>query len=193
MSKYVAVLLDPPWPESGGGKVKRGADRHYRLVKTKQQIRDVILWSGVWTPADNAHMYLWATNNYLSWALWLIEELGFVYKTNFPWVKPGRPGIGQYARGQHELLLFATRGSGFAVRTDDRSVRTDALVGVPRVTDAVTGKIIHSAKPPQVYDLIDARTVPGPRLEMFARTRHSDAWDVWGDEAPNSIASSEDE
>ena len=26
---YSTVLADPPWPESGGGKVKRGADRHY--------------------------------------------------------------------------------------------------------------------------------------------------------------------
>ena len=191
MKKYVAVMLDPPWPESGGGRIKRGADRHYALIKKKEHIRDVVLGSGAWTPADNAHMYLWATNTYLGWAMWLIEELGFVYKTNFPWVKPGRPGIGQYARGQHELLLFATKGAGFAVKTEDRSIGTGALVGVPRVTDAMTGKTIHSAKPPKVYDLIDARTAAGPRLEMFARVKHSDAWDVWGNEAPNSIASSE--
>jgi len=23
------ALIDPPWPEQGGGKIKRGADRHY--------------------------------------------------------------------------------------------------------------------------------------------------------------------
>ena len=26
--------MDPPWYETGGGKIKRGADRHYDLVKT---------------------------------------------------------------------------------------------------------------------------------------------------------------
>jgi N6-adenosine-specific RNA methylase IME4 len=188
MKEYVALLVDPPWPESGGGKVKRGADRHYALLKTKESIRDTILGSGVWHPAKDAHLYLWTTNTYLPWAIWLIEELGFTYKTNFPWVKTGHAGIGQYARGQHELLLFAVRGSGFAVRTDARTIGTGRLVGVPRVTDAQTGKIVHSAKPPQVYDLIDGRTIAGPRLEMFARTKYSDAWDVWGNEAPQSVS-----
>lgn len=27
---YRTVYLDPPWPERGGGKSKRGADRHYK-------------------------------------------------------------------------------------------------------------------------------------------------------------------
>ncbi len=26
--KYKTIYADPPWPEVGGGKIKRGADRH---------------------------------------------------------------------------------------------------------------------------------------------------------------------
>jgi N6-adenosine-specific RNA methylase IME4 len=180
--------MDPPWPERGGGKIKRGADRHYKVIAKKEQIRDVILSSGVWTPADNCHLYLWTTNTYLPWALWLIKELGFVYKTNFPWTKPGAPGIGQYARGQHELLLFAVKGKGYAVRTAARDVGSGFLFDQPRVRDEETGKVIHSAKPNAVYALIDKRTTPGPKLEMFARRKHDEEWDVWGLEAPETTA-----
>lgn len=28
------VVLDPLWTESGGGKIRRGANRHYLLMKT---------------------------------------------------------------------------------------------------------------------------------------------------------------
>lgn len=30
--KYKTIYLDPPWMEKGGGKIKRGADRHYNLM-----------------------------------------------------------------------------------------------------------------------------------------------------------------
>ena len=33
--KYKTIYADPPWREQGGGKIKRGADRHYPLMKTK--------------------------------------------------------------------------------------------------------------------------------------------------------------
>ena len=31
--KYKTIYIDPPWEEKGGGKIKRGADRHYKLMK----------------------------------------------------------------------------------------------------------------------------------------------------------------
>lgn len=33
---YTTVVADPPWNERGGGKIKRGADRHYPLMKTPE-------------------------------------------------------------------------------------------------------------------------------------------------------------
>lgn len=212
---YVCILMDPNWNERGGGKIKRGADRHYPVMKTPD-IRNLILSSGAFQPAQDCHLWMWATNNYLGDALWLYEQLGFRYLTNFPWTKgelkeieatvdgqdrsileyrPGKMGIGQYGRGCHELLLFGVKGRGLNACTVypeghpkagkmRRDIRTDWLVGKPHERDPDTGKVIHSRKPRAQYELIDARTKAGPRLEMFARTRHSDAWDVWGNEAP---------
>lgn len=180
---YSAIMADPPWPESGGGKIKRGADRHYTLIRKKEDIRDVILSADAWNPADDAHLYLWVTNNFLEWGLWLIPELGFRYVTNFPWTKSGRMGIGQYARGCHELLLFAVRGKGYNACTrgvDGKraTIRSDYLVDVARPTE--NGKIIHSRKPDAAFELVEARTI-GPYLELFSR-RQRPGWTCWGNE-----------
>ena len=180
---YGGIMIDAPWgKESGGGKVKRGADRHYKLIKKKEDIRDVILQSGVWRQAENSHLYMWATNTTLEDALWISAELGFRYKTNFPWVKPTKPGIGQYARGKHELLLFCVRGRGYAAKTERRDIATDFLVGAPAPT--IDGKQIHSAKPERAYELMRQRTV-GPYLSIFERFQR-EGFDVWGDEAPKA-------
>lgn len=32
---YKTIYADPPWMERGGGKIRRGADRHYPLMKTQ--------------------------------------------------------------------------------------------------------------------------------------------------------------
>ena len=168
---YSCILIDPPWLERGGGKIKRGADRHYSLLKTKDMPK-VIYQSGVWNPAEDCHLWLWTTNNFLPDALGLIEALGFRYITNAVWVKP-YIGLGQYLRGQHELLLFAVRGSGVVPRTASK-----------RLSSVVTSdtKLKHSVKPESAYELIEARS-HGPRLEMFART-HRHGWDCWGNETP---------
>lgn len=36
--KYQTIYADPPWWETGGGKIKRGADRHYQLMKIPEII-----------------------------------------------------------------------------------------------------------------------------------------------------------
>lgn len=36
MSGYKTIVCDPPWPERGGGRCKRGADRHYKLMSVRE-------------------------------------------------------------------------------------------------------------------------------------------------------------
>jgi len=122
MTKYRTILADPPWYERGAGKIKRGADRHYDLLKTHNIIR-IILEDSPFNPADNCHLYLWVTNNFLKDGLRVIDELGFRYVTNLVWVKD-RFGLGQYFRGQHELCLFAVKG-----RLDTLNNSTSAVQG----------------------------------------------------------------
>lgn len=191
---YATIELDPPWKERGGGKIKRGADRHYPLM-SRADILATVVKSEKWRPADDCHMWMWATSNHLPDALWLIDALGFTYKTQAVWVKlragakvsvdvrksmlAGDPlstvlrtglatGLGQYLRGQHELLLLSTKGSGYAVRTEPKNI--------PSVILAPRGK--HSAKPDAAYAMIEDRS-KGPRLSMFSRDPR-DRWDVWG-------------
>ena len=166
---YGTILMDPPWYETGGGKIKRGADRHYQLVKTPDLPR-VIIQSPEWNPADDCHLYMWATNSFLADAIWLMGTLGFKYKTNVVWTKEGRKGLGQYFRGQHELLLFGVRGRGYNGKTDDKTIGS--------WVHAQRGK--HSQKPSEFYDLIEARS-QGPYLELFARSDR-DGWISWGNE-----------
>lgn len=185
--EYRCIAMDPPWDESGGGKCKRGADRHYPLIKKKEDIRDTVINSGYWRPADDCHLWMFVTNNFLEDGLWLMRELGFTYKTNRVWAKmevlsePGggidaaksvyvkqKHGLGQYLWGEHELLLFGSRGKAHLPPTKGRP---GTLLLAPRTKQ-------HSEKPPEAYADMEFIS-PGPRLEIFARDPRP-GWDVWG-------------
>lgn len=162
---YRTILADPPWFERGGGRIKRGADRHYPLLKTPD-IPRVIMESGVFVPAADAHMYLWVTNNHLKDGLWVLAQLGFRYVTMLTWAKD-RMGLGQYYRGQTEHLLFGVQGRLPAL------ARTEStLIVAPRRR--------HSEKPDETFRKIE-RVSPPPRLELFSRRRRP-GWDAWGNE-----------
>ena len=162
---YQTIAADPPWNESGGGKIKRGADRHYPLLKTPEII-EVMLGADCWHPADDCHLYLWTTNNKLRDGLEVMEALGFRYVTMLTWAKD-RIGLGYYFRGQTEPLLFGVRGK---LKPKVRTQST--LISAPRRK--------HSQKPDSAYLKME-KVSPGPRLEMFARSKRK-GWDVWGNE-----------
>lgn len=168
MTGYRTIVIDPPWPESGGGVIKRGADRHYPLLSTSA-IAGVIESADLWAPAPDCHLYLWATNTHLPAGIDLLARLGFRYITTLTWAKD-RIGLGQYFRGQTEHVLFGVRG--FCPIPPDQRLST--LIAARR------GR--HSEKPTRFYEIVE-QVSPGPRLEMFARRRRV-GWDVWGNEAP---------
>ena len=171
--KYATVYIDPPWYERGAGKFKRGADKHYKLLKTDEMIdiTNQVLENKI---ADNAHCYLWVTNNHLPDGLKLMESLGFVYKTNLVWAKT-HFGIGRYFRGQHELCLFGVKGRGFAATVKTNLNNVSTLVG-----KNLLKKRAHSQKPEEMYALIESRSY-GPYVELYARDTRIN-WDVWGEE-----------
>jgi len=171
---YPCTLIDPPWPEYGGGKSVRGAQKYYALLSPRA-IYGVIVDCPIWKPAASAHLWCWITNNKLKDGLWLMEQLGFRYVTNWVWVKGEggelqNPGLGQYSRGLHELLLFGVRGSTMRPAP---SKRPPTVIIAPRRE--------HSRKPDEQYDVIE-KVSPGPRAELFARAKR-EGWDVWGDQS----------
>lgn len=173
---FTTITLDPPWNERGGGKICRGAQRHYPLVKTNAEMIEVAKGSGY--PAlmrDDAHCWLWVTNNFLKDGIELLEAIGFRYVTNMVWVKPSF-GIGQYFRGQHELCLFGVKGKGWDAC---KGGRDDRARDIPSVLHAP--KREHSQKPEEFFDLVEARS-EGPYVELFSRSPR-DGWTAWGNEA----------
>ena len=102
--KYKTIYIDPPWPEQGGGKIKRGADRHYKLMAVKEiealPIQNL-------ADSEGCHLYMWVTNNFLEKAFGLLRSWGFEYVTLITWNKD-RIGLGQYYRGITEHCIFAS-------------------------------------------------------------------------------------
>jgi N6-adenosine-specific RNA methylase IME4 len=174
--KYKTIYADPPWNETGGGKIKRGADRHYPLMKTKDIIAMKDMIDSIIDP-DGSHLYLWVTNNFLQDGLLVMKEWGFKYITNIVWVKD-RFGLGQYFRGQHEICLF-----GYS-----KVLPYKTLNGKRQQAPSVifANRTKHSKKPDEMYSVIE-KVSYGPYIELFARNRHS-GWDVWGNEAPEEEA-----
>jgi len=192
---YRCVLADPPWNEAGGGKIKRGADRHYPLMKTREICAlPVSTWA-----ASDAHAYVWATNNFLADGLEVMKAWGFRYVTKIDWFKRGdwlripedledasedqyvdadlACGLGQYFRGCTESCLFGVRGQvPYQMLPNGKRAQGKTGFHAPR------GE--HSAKPAKMREMIE-RVSPGPRLELFAR-QPAPGWDVWGLEADGS-------
>jgi len=79
MKKYKTIYADPPWSETGGGKIRRGADRHYPLMKTSEIIAMSPFVKGL--AEENCHLYLWVTNNFIQDGFKVMERWGFTYKT----------------------------------------------------------------------------------------------------------------
>jgi len=172
LPRYSVVVEDPAWPEHGGGR--RGAQNHYPLMTVAQivalPVRECL--------ADDAHYWLWATDSYLPQALQVLESRGCRYVRSFCWVKAEdwgeavQMGLGQYARGAHEWLLFGTRGQA---AVPDPAKRPASVIVAKRTQ--------HSAKPDAAWHVIESvshrRT--GPRLELNARTARP-GWTAVGHE-----------
>ena len=173
---YRTVYADPPWHEQGSGKVKRGADRHYPLMKTREIVALGPALNEHIDPIRGSHLHLWVTNNHLQCGLAVLQAWGFRFINLRTWAKD-KFGLGQYARGQTEHILFGVRGP------------TCLLRPTPPVTTLIGGGIVerttHSSKPAIARAEIE-RMSPGPYLELFARGQHP-GWDTWGNECHNHI------
>lgn len=190
---FQAFEIDPPWPERGGGKIKRGANRHYPLLTIKQ-IKVAIETSPLWNPDDNCLVWFWATERFREDAIAIMRDLGFRKCCAFIWAKaeqfmedgtekldaqgrttwthPARKGLGQWSRVQHEHMLLFRKGD---MKVPPPLARSRSVFFAPR-----TG---HSTKPQVAKDIIE-KTTRGSMgdvnmAELFARVPRSDAW-TWG-------------
>ena len=160
---FDVIYADPPWRYSFSKSKSRDIENQYPTMT----IDDLC---ALRVPAaGNCVLYLWATAPKLEEALRVVNAWGFVYKTHAAWDKE-LIGMGYWFRGQHELLLVATRGK---VSPPPQGLRCGSVIRHRRSR--------HSAKPPEVRDMIAEWFPNARRLEMFAR-EHPEGWTVWGNE-----------
>lgn len=180
--KYRTLYIDPPWPERGGGKIRRGANRHYDLM-TVREIKALPVAS--LADPEGCHLYLWTTNNYLPSALECLTAWGFEYVTCITWLKD-RMGLGQYFRGLTEHCLFATKKRRLPYRLTGDGKRCQGVTGFQEK------KTVHSAKPARMREMIE-RVSYAPRLELFAREEFPglDCWGRIGEEEEHGHQQSE--
>lgn len=172
---YNTIVADPPWEEKGGGKIKRGADRHYKLL-TIEEIKSMHVQS--LANPDGCHLYLWVTNGFLEKGLEVMRAWGFRYVTCVTWAKD-RFGIGQYFRGQTEQCLFGVRGRQPYKINSETGKRSQGRT----LLNAKRRK--HSQKPDEMRAMIEKVSYP-PYLELFAREK-APGWDVWGNQVTPDI------
>lgn len=159
--EYDVIYADPPW--NYYYKARGNPEYHYPLMEDEE------IYALKIPSAKNSVLFLWATNPKLQEALKVVTSWGFVYKTNMVWVKD-KFGTGFYVRGQHELLLIATKGT---IPTPVNDTRPSSIIEAPRRE--------HSRKPDQVYEIIESMYPNRNYVELFARNERQ-GWTSWGDE-----------
>lgn len=176
--KYSVLLADPPWRyEFNSTDAARAIENHYPTLEADEIacLEDADGRPVADLAADDAVLFLWATNPKVAEALRVIEGWGFEYVTNLTWVKD-RIGMGYWARQRHELLLVATRGD---MSPPPEHLRPDSVIEFPRRA--------HSEKPPAVHEFIEAIWPDAPKIELFARVARP-GWAVFGNQLPEAAA-----
>ena len=176
--KYDILYTDPPWDYKGqlqhtgkGGPQSGGAARHYATV-TLAGLKQLQVAS---IAAENALLFMWATNPHLDQAIELGKAWAFKWATvAFVWDKM-QTNPGYYTMSQCELCLVFKRGRIPQPR-GARNIRQ--LVSSPRQ--------LHSMKPLEVRENIAAMFPTQKRIELFARDTVA-GWEAWGNEVPSAM------
>ena len=178
VGEYRCIVMDPPWDQGKTGRravrPNQGQDLDYPTM-TFDEIAalDIGLWA-----ADNAFLWLWATNSrsrssgrpILQQAFDLMDAWGFRYYTLLTWDK----GTGPCPFGPYQITtehcLFGYKGKFSFPKSSMGRMKT--LFAAPSKR--------HSEKPRLLYEYISSH-FPSPRLDVFARRRHM-GFDAWGNE-----------
>lgn len=168
------IVADPPWPMHGGGKCKRGVDKHYKLMSLPD-IKQYLVQQG-FVIDKSAYLFLWRVTSLQRECYDVIDDWGFTAKTELVWVKKTTKGnrhfgMGHHLRAEHETCVVATKGSPKVLVKNIRST-----------FDAKIGR--HSEKPDEFFRIVEALTgppTPDTHLELFSRKQRP-GWTCVGDE-----------
>ena len=159
---YNVILADVPWKYDFSETDSRAIENQYPPMDL-ETIKEIKV-----PAAEDSVLFLWATAPKLEEAISVLNAWGFKYRTCAVWDKE-IIGMGYWFRGQHELLLIGIKGK---FRAPEASARVSSVYTERRTK--------HSKKPEYYYDLIENYFPDGKYLELFARQRHCDKWEIWG-------------
>ncbi len=167
--RYPVIVADPPWPyedELDGSDAARGG-----LPYPPMKLEDIC---GFKVPADkDCVLFLWVTNAHLvdGSAKRVLDAWGFQPKTLVTWVKD-RMGVGRWLRNITEHCILAVKGRPTVTLTN-------------QTTELRAPRGAHSAKPAELFSLVESLCPAGPRLELWARGERK-GWVTSGAEASES-------
>jgi N6-adenosine-specific RNA methylase IME4 len=164
VSEFEIVLADPPWRYDFSETECREIENNYPTAT----IEDICSHAPKTTP--DSILFLWATAPKLREAMQVVDAWGFTYRTHAVWDKC-KIGMGYWFRGQHELLIVATKGKASPPIAENR---VSSIFKESRTE--------HSKKPDCVYEWIESAFVSYKKLEMYARSNRP-GWKSWGAEA----------
>ena len=171
------IVAVPQWrfePRSRNTGMDRAADNRYPTSAVETiMARDVVSIA-----AADCVLFLWATAPMLPQALSVMAAWRFEYKTHVIWHKLRRGsarGTGDWANGEHELLLIGTRGQIPAPAT----AMCASLIAAPWAR--------HSTKPEVFSEIIERQFPSVPKIELNRRGAARPGWSAWGDEAQQTI------
>lgn len=163
-AKPSLIYADPPWKYDFAETDNRKIENQYETMTVEDIAKELP------ETEPNCLLLLWATAPKLREALALVDIWGFTYKTHAIWNKT-IIGSGYWFRGQHELLLVATKGT---ISPPSPEHRVSSIFTEKRRE--------HSKKPVCVYEWIE---IAFPHLiwhEMFCR-KIRQGWQFSGDQA----------
>lgn len=163
--RYRTLIIDPPWDYEWLSIAGRAKPGYATMTHEHLLALDVGAWA-----EDDAHMYLWTTNNFMTRAVELMARWGFAHKTLLTWVKP-KFGLGSYFRNSTEHVLFGVRG--------DLGTKAGAAK-IPTHFEAPLGK--HSEKPERFYEIVRSAS-HAPYGEAFQRQERPDFVGLFTDRA----------
>lgn len=165
------IMADPPW--SFDLRSQKGEEKSAQAQYGCMSLDAIAALPLAALAAENAVLWLWATNPLLREAFQIMDAWGFTYKTAGHWVKTTKHGklgfgTGYILRCAGEPFLIGTRGAPKTAKN---------------VRSVVMGRIReHSRKPEEAFLEAEKLMPDAKRIEVFSRQRRP-GWSNWGNEA----------
>jgi N6-adenosine-specific RNA methylase IME4 len=179
--RYKVVYADPCWKYYGDPDKDQAAGKHYNGM-TLDELSALPVGRLLAPPAV---VFMWTTSPKLSESLDLIKRWGLHYiGVAFVWVKTTNDGRVIHGQGVRPSITKSTTEYVLAASTVKQGRPLPLLTEAqPQVILAPRPGGLHSSKPVEVREGIEALYGPMPRVELFCRGEPAPGWDGWGNEA----------